>query len=370
MRKQLPLLFLLGCALCGTLTAQDAMITGIFDGTNSPGQTPKGIEIYVLNDIPDLSVLQVSSANNGDPAPDPPETTLSGSAVAGDYLYLTNSASGFQNFFSFGANQVAFAMNVNGNDAMLLYQNGVMIDCYGQPGVDGAGQPWEYADGWSKRNHTNGPNNAFDLTEWQVAMNDLNGCATNPTCTGANQSPFPLSIVLPAELTDFSGESTPTGNRLTWTTTLEINNDFFQIQRSTDAKTWTPLDELPGNGTTEAETAYTYFDRNVPAGMVYYRLQQVDFDGTSTFFGPISVRRSATDVSVNIFPNPVTDILTLEVPAASDISITDVAGQMVFRYQTEATDRRRISTSDWIVGMYFVRIRTDSGVRTERIVKR
>ena len=365
--QKITLLFLLSAAFAA-LHGQDVMITGIFDGTATPGQYPKGVELYVLNDVPDLSVLQLSSANNGAAAPNPPESQLTGSAQAGDYLYLTNDGPDFQSFFGFGANQVVFAMNVNGNDAVLLYQNGTLIDCYGQVGVDGTGQGWEYTDGWSKRNHTNGPNVVFDLTEWQTAMNHLNGCATNLTCTGTNQHPFPLSVVLPVALTSFAGTPTKVGTELAWTTAHELNNDYFDIERSPNAKNWQPVGYAIGNGTTEAEQHYEFLDRNAPAGTSYYRLRQVDYDGAVNYYGPLAVRTSAKE-TIRVYPNPVAEVLNVRVGTPATVVVTDPIGREVLSHVVEVAGTVPLPTTGWRAGVYAVTVRSSSGTQTARVVK-
>ena len=72
---------------------QDMVITGAFDGPLTGG-TPKAIEIYVINDISDLSTYGFGSANNGG-GTDGQELEFEGSASAGDYIYITDGEDKF-----------------------------------------------------------------------------------------------------------------------------------------------------------------------------------------------------------------------------------------------------------------------------------
>ena len=76
-------------ALPATATTGDLVITGVVDGP-LPGGLPKSIELYVANDIPDLSVYGVGSANNGNPSTGPEFTFPAVAATAGDFIYLAS----------------------------------------------------------------------------------------------------------------------------------------------------------------------------------------------------------------------------------------------------------------------------------------
>lgn len=71
----------------GNVMGQDLIITGVYDGPLSGG-TPKGVELYVINAIPDLSLYGLGSANNGG-GTNGMEFQLSGSATAGDFIHVT-----------------------------------------------------------------------------------------------------------------------------------------------------------------------------------------------------------------------------------------------------------------------------------------
>ncbi|MEM1218816.1 MAG: T9SS type A sorting domain-containing protein [Bacteroidota bacterium] len=172
--------------------AGDLILTAVFDGTLSGG-VPKGIELYVANDINDLSAFAIGSANNGAGSLGEEYTFPATSAQAGDYLYLTNDSLAFIEFFGFDPDFEDFdngSVNVNGDDAIELFLNGTVTDVFGEIDVDGTGQAWEYTNGWAYRLDGTGPDGSnFVLDNWFFSgINGLNGSGTN---TGAN-NPLPV----------------------------------------------------------------------------------------------------------------------------------------------------------------------------------
>ena len=104
------------------------IITGVFDAKN--GSSPKGVEMYVKNDIDDLSLYGVGSANNGGGTDGQEFTFPAVSASAGDFIYVvgTNQSAQFNTFFGFTPGYESGAMFINGDDAIELFENGVVID--------------------------------------------------------------------------------------------------------------------------------------------------------------------------------------------------------------------------------------------------
>ncbi len=166
----------------------DLIITGAFDGPLSGG-TPKFVEFYVINDIPDLSAYSFGSANNGG-GTDGEEFTFSGSALAGDFIYVASETTGFTTFFGFAPNATSSAAAINGDDAIELFSGGAVIDVFGDINVDGTGQPWDHLDGWAYRSDNTGADNStFVLANWTFSgTNAMDGQTDNATAT----TPFPI----------------------------------------------------------------------------------------------------------------------------------------------------------------------------------
>ncbi|MCC1483046.1 T9SS type A sorting domain-containing protein [Winogradskyella immobilis] len=161
---------------------QDMLISGAFDGPLSGG-LPKLVEIYVINDIADLSVYGFGSANNGG-GTDGEELTFAGSANAGDFIYITSEGPSVMTYFGVTADYIDSSANINGDDALELFFNGAVIDTFGDINTDGTGQPWEYLDGGAYRISGTGPDGStFDINNWLfTGPNAVDGCTTNATC--------------------------------------------------------------------------------------------------------------------------------------------------------------------------------------------
>ncbi len=170
-------------------TGSALVISGVFDGSLTGG-IPKGVELYVTEDIADLSAYGLGSANNGGGTDGEEFTFPAGPATAGTFIYVSSEATGFTSFFGFAPDYTTGAMGINGDDAVELFKDGAVVDVFGDINVDGTGQAWEYQDGWAYRVSDTGPDgNTFVLSNWNFSgVNGLEGGTDNGTAT----TPFPI----------------------------------------------------------------------------------------------------------------------------------------------------------------------------------
>ncbi|HKR06325.1 MAG TPA: hypothetical protein VJY62_16940 [Bacteroidia bacterium] len=114
------------------------------------------------------------------------------------------------------------------------------------------------------------------------------GCTTTPFTFPAS---FPCGgVPLPVELTGFKVSLSKNKEALlSWITATETNNAFFTIEKSTDAKVFKVISDIPGAGSTSAVTDYNYIDPVTEKGPLYYRLSQTDFNGKNQVLQTISV---------------------------------------------------------------------------------
>ena len=121
--------------------AQGGLIfTGMLDGPLTGG-LPKAIEIYVVDDIDDMSLYGIAKAANGAASPGAPSYTFpAGTAEAGTFIYLSVGSAEFETYFGFAPDYaVGDVVNNNGDDAMELYYDGTAYENMGEVGVDGTG---------------------------------------------------------------------------------------------------------------------------------------------------------------------------------------------------------------------------------------
>ena len=186
-----PVLSVLALAVSASAAAQttnDLVITGVIDAGLSGG-TPKAVELFVANDIADLSRCGIGAANNGGGTDGQEFTFPNVAASAGDYIYIASETAQYTAFFGEAPDYTSSAANVNGDDAIELFCDGAVVDVFGDVNTDGTGQPWEYLDGWAYRNSNTGPDGAvFTIANWTFSgINALDGQTTNATAS----TPFP-----------------------------------------------------------------------------------------------------------------------------------------------------------------------------------
>lgn len=139
-------------------------------------------------------------------------------------------------------------------------------------------------NGIIKKATAGGGNSTFieicGTVEWKAGDGQLNGPATLGGYT------------LPITLLYFKASNSESAIDLTWTTSSEINNDYFTIERSLDGEQFSALKHLPGAGNSNTNLNYTCRDERPVQGRNYYRLKQTDFDGNYSYSDPVAVNYS------------------------------------------------------------------------------
>jgi len=144
-------------------------------------------------------------------------------------------------------------------------------------------------------------------TPWADASAAVDVVANTLTATaqstefilGSNGLPLPISLV------DFSGKASNNHIDLQWTTSSEINNDYFSIYRSVDGESFIEIGSVRGAGASNQPKEYGFKDFTAPTGNIYYRLQQTDFDGTTSLQKTILIQYEGDNQpAIQLFPNP------------------------------------------------------------------
>lgn len=164
---------------------------------------------------------------------------------------------------------------------------------------------------------------------------------------GGGGSVFASSL-LPVELVAFTGEQEEKAVKLNWRTASELNNSHFEIEHSTNNTDWYRIGQVAGYGNSTIPQSYEYLHANPTLGMNYYRLKQVDLDGTSEYSSIISVRFGDRN-KVEIYPNPTTEQLYFNNTVSFEIY--DLLGNKVLSGTSNST-----SVSSLQAGIYFIYI--------------
>lgn len=191
----------------------------------------------------------------------------------------------------------------------------------------------------------------------------------NTGCVSGWVAQCPLATVLEAKLENFALRTGKNGAViLNWETAHEINNDYFQVERSKDGKGWTPLGKVPGNGTRETHSTYTFTDHNAPEGLSLYRLRQYDLDGSHTLSKTIT---ASLESEIRVWPTLTQDRFSVSgVEAASQVTVFDALGAPLTLMPATLPDAFEFDLSGFKPGMYLVRIKMKKRVKTYRIFLR
>lgn len=182
---------------------------------------------------------------------------------------------------------------------------------------------------------------------------------------------------LPVTLVDFTAKAQNNVDALLdWKTAQEKNNDHFDVERSIDGVNFEKVGQRAGNGTSTSVHQYTFTDAGAArlAGTVYYRLQQVDTDGTTTTSEVRAVRFSKqTGVELAVFPNPAVETLNVRlngVTGASEVTIFNAAGAVVRKGKLAGSLATSFDVQTLPTGTYLVQVKADNGqILNRRFVK-
>ncbi|MCB2379276.1 Ig-like domain-containing protein [Hymenobacter sp. BT635] len=202
---------------------------------------------------------------------------------------------------------------------------------------------------------------------------DTSGSGSNNTATFS----IPVeSTPLPVELAAFSAR--PLGNldaQLAWSTAQELNNDHFDIERSFDQEAFTVVATVAGQGTTSAATHYRFTDKAVGKGnsrTVYYRLHQVDQDGTGSYSPVRTVLFEGANL-LSVYPNPTTGPATLDLralPANSyQVTLVDNAGRQLLSTALPGGQQHVLPLDALPRGTYVLLVRGHSTKFSQRLVR-
>lgn len=169
---------------------------------------------------------------------------------------------------------------------------------------------------------------------------------------------------LPVELLRFSATPLPDHVELDWSTATEQHNERFLVERSLDLIAWGTVATVPGAGNSSSERHYTARDAAPVNGTSYYRLVQVDFDGTRTNSDVVVVERAAAEPLL-LVPNPAHDAVTVHNVPPAGIRLLDALGrELPLPMKASPDGPLRIELGHLTPGIYFVATRdTDGAVR-------
>jgi hypothetical protein len=234
-----------------------------------------------------------------------------------------------------------------------------------------------------------GPGDASGIANIRITKNDDGGLGNNPiVITPAvswngtywelsfNTPSFsqfrvhsvnPGNVPLPVTVTSFSGTKLESSDKLSWITSSEQNNAYFNLQHSTDGISFSTIAKVASkapNGNSNTALSYTATNNKPALGHNYYRLQQVDIDNKVSVHAQIvDLIWGANGSTVSIYPNPTTDILNIDLYATAaqntTVKLLDMSGRVIRQVQAKSAvgmNNIQLSLGEIASGVYTVQV--------------
>ena len=186
------------------------------------------------------------------------------------------------------------------------------------------------------------------------------------------------STIVPVELLSFSASAAANAVALKWSTATELNNMGFEIQRSNDGIEFFSVGFVDGHGTTTEQHKYSYSDRNLINGKYFYRLKQVDYDGSYEYSNIVEVEWRAFNSYLleQNYPNPFnpTTKIGFGIRDKSNVKITilNAIGEEVAVVLNEVKEagyhQVEFNAANLPSGVYFYQLRAGSFVETKKMI--
>lgn len=188
-----------------------------------------------------------------------------------------------------------------------------------------------------------------------------------------------VGIILPVELIEFNGISGDSQNMLYWKTASEQDNSHFVVQRSYDAENFENIGIIEGSGDSQQEIAYQHIDTEVRNGLVYYRLEQFDFNGNSQYSEVLTMNRESSKIGLqSIYPNPtksefIVEFNSKDIQGDIYVSLLSIDGKEL--RQKRQVDNKGITKmmfdiSEFEKGVYLIKLHSNAGYsEIKKIIK-
>jgi hypothetical protein len=223
-------------------------------------------------------------------------------------------------------NAKGYTISIHGNnltDASGQHQNKDNVRIIKSSGSNNSSQ---HHVSWSGLTHVSVTGTDSDFT--------LNATGTGFSFFGAGSDD---DDALPVELISFTGNCADGVIDVTWTTESEFNSAYFDLEKSRDGVTWEVINTQDAAGESTETLVYNYRDVNANSGNNYYRLTQVDIDGTQKTYDVINVNCSETSKGYfSIFPNPSSGSFQVilnneDIVGSAVMNMTDTKGNVVMK---------------------------------------
>ena len=378
-----------------TISSQNNLeLVGVLDfDVPTGGSTGKAIHVKANQNISDLSIYGIGIANNGGGTDGQEYTFPSISLNTGEDVIVCRDTVAINSYF-IGCSPFNLVIlddqaviTQNGDDAIELFENGIVIESFGDINVDGTGEPWEYKDSW-----------AYKDTSGSVTFNGLNwvmggvDCTDGSTTSISSNCPYPycstqggnvIDVTFKVDMSQLSdpfnipelngtfnnwcGDCNPmsdaNGDEI-WEVTLSLNvGDTIEYKFSAD--NWTFQETLdPNENCTNGLSNFT--NRMFIVGSSNIVLDDVCWGSCSPCATDLE---NINSYQVNIYPNPSSkEIFISSISNIKHLEIINSMGQNVFQKTLESS-KFNLNISDFDTGYYIIKVVFEDKVSIVNFIK-
>jgi hypothetical protein len=227
-------------------------------------------------------------------------------------------------------------------------------------------EQWNFGDGNTATGPT--PTHSYATTGTYTITLSVTDQLCNQTYT-SKKSVVVSCIAAPVDLISFEAVKNGSAVLLNWITASEFNNDYFDVQYSTDGIHFVSIGTVKGNDNSTSVLDYSYTHLNPSSGTNYYRLVQYDKNGKKEISPVKSV--NIEGVNVSIVPNPSSQNFNVQISGAdqAEIIVTDVLGREIYRSKSQELGSAISFGGDFAKGAYTVKVITGNEVQALKIIK-
>jgi hypothetical protein len=182
-----------------------------------------------------------------------------------------------------------------------------------------------------------------------------------------------VSTPLPVHFSTFDVYADKCSVQLNWSTAMEINNDYFMVERGHDGRVFTEISRIQGVGNSAEIQYYSYTDEHPGDGLNYYRIQQVDRDGkhNATSVKQVYVHCNG-DEAIKVFPTVSSNTVNVLLPKRYEdatVIVLTTWGQKVIVPMEKTNGSYRINIAPLATAMYIIQVQKGDEVNSFKIIK-
>ncbi len=177
-------------------------------------------------------------------------------------------------------------------------------------------------------------------------------------------------LVLPLTLISFTAKADGNQAKLQWQTANEFNNKGFEIYRSGDEGSFVKIGSVVS---LQSSHAYSFTDYSPLNGNNYYKLVQIDQDGSTTELGVKKLNFQLSASYIQLYPNPTTDYLSISFGAGTftQLQVIDLQGKVLQQYQLNAQENNKhLSLGNYPAGIYIIKLHGNAITESRKVVRR